>query len=141
MINLYTIFHANLNFSLIDESEYPEVIKRCYRPLLWILERNKKLKIGFELSGNTLLRIAKFDYQFIAELKKLSPKALQERSAELGIPDKLKTQNEIIRAILKAHAEKQGLRIAEGILDLSRGAFEKLAPLSTGIIRIKLEAL
>lgn len=27
------------------------------------------------------------------------------------------------------------------VLDLSRGAFEKLAPLSTGIIRIKLEAL
>lgn len=59
----------------------------------------------------------------IAELKKLSMEALQERAAELDVSEKLKTQNEVIRAILKIHAKKQGLRIAEGILDLSRGGF------------------
>lgn len=68
MQNLYAIFHANLNFSLLDETEYKNVITRCYWPLMKILERNKNLKIGFELSGNTLLKIKELDFPFINKL-------------------------------------------------------------------------
>ncbi len=71
MVNLYAIFHANLNFSLIEESEYPKVIERCYWPLLGILARNKKLKIGLEFSGNTLLKLKSLDPSFIKKLKSL----------------------------------------------------------------------
>lgn len=69
--SLYAIFHANLNFSLIDEREYKRVINTCYWPLLEIVQRNKKAKIGFECSGNTLQKIDKLDRKLIKTLKRL----------------------------------------------------------------------
>jgi len=69
MAYLYSIFHLNLSFSLIDEEEVSDVINNCYWPLLKILEKNRKLKIAIELSGNTLIKLNDLDRQFIKKIK------------------------------------------------------------------------
>ena len=57
----------------------------------------------------------------IAELKGLSPKALQECASELGVTDTSLNPEELIRQMLKIHAEKLGLKLVEGILEINRG--------------------
>lgn len=74
MVDVYTIFHANLNFSLIDESEYLNVIENCYWPLLKILEKNGRLKFALELSGNTLSKVKQLDPKLIKALKRFIKK-------------------------------------------------------------------
>src|SRR3989344_2057661 len=71
MTNLYTIFHGNLQFSSIPKKAYRNVISNCYRPLIEMLEKNEKLKIGIEFSGLTLLELQKLDQSFINRIKKL----------------------------------------------------------------------
>ncbi len=57
----------------------------------------------------------------IAELKKLSPKAIQARALELGVADPSITPEELIHQMLKIHAEKLGLKLVEGVLEINRG--------------------
>src|SRR3989344_7694277 len=71
MTNVYIIFHFNLNFSLIDESEWGLVVSKCYWPLVDIARKNKKIKIGIELSGSTLEKLDKIDPGLIGEIKRL----------------------------------------------------------------------
>ena len=72
-IMLYTVFHLNLAYSSIEEAERPEVIKRCYWPLLR-LARKYRLPLGIEASGYTLEQIWAIDPAWIRELKKLTQK-------------------------------------------------------------------
>lgn len=74
MIQLYTIFHGNLQFSSIPKNKYKTVIDNCYWPLIRILDKNKKIKLGIEFSGLTLLEIQKLDKKFIDKIKKLIKK-------------------------------------------------------------------
>ncbi|WDN90077.1 hypothetical protein BuS5_03047 [Desulfosarcina sp. BuS5] len=39
MLQLYTIFHLNIAYSSIEEEQRPEVIRRCYRPLLRLAQK------------------------------------------------------------------------------------------------------
>ncbi len=71
---IYAIFHLNLNFSLVDSQEHPKIIKTCYWPLLKLLEKNNKIKIGIECSGNTLSTINQIDKEFINKLKQFIKK-------------------------------------------------------------------
>jgi len=71
MINIYTIFHGNLQFSSIPKNQYKTVIKNCYWPLVKILEENKNLKFGIELNGLTLLEIKRLDTRLIKIIKSL----------------------------------------------------------------------
>lgn len=71
MVDLYAIFHGNLQFSSISKSQYKEVIDNCYWPLIKILEKNKGLKLGIEFSGLTLLEINKIDKRLIDKIKQL----------------------------------------------------------------------
>ncbi len=52
-LRLYTVFHLNLAYSSIEESRRPEVIERCYRPLLE-LAHDMDLPFGIEASAYTL---------------------------------------------------------------------------------------
>lgn len=52
-MKLFAIFHLNLMFSSIPEEERPQVVKRCYWPLLNLIEEYD-LKLGIEASGITL---------------------------------------------------------------------------------------
>lgn len=67
---LYGIFHANLNFSYIPEDLFPQILRRCYWPLLKII-RERKIPLGLEFSGYTLETINRLDPSFTAEVRRL----------------------------------------------------------------------
>ncbi len=69
-LKLFSFFHLNLNYSAIEISDRPKVIKKCYWPLLNLLD-NLDLKFGIELTGNTLEMINDLDPLWIEEFKKL----------------------------------------------------------------------
>ena len=71
-LSLYSIFHLNLAYySSIEEELRPEVIRRCYWPLLE-LTRRLHIPCGIEASGYTLEAIAALDPGWIDELKDLT---------------------------------------------------------------------
>ena len=63
-LNLFALFHLNLAFSSIEESDRGTVIERCYWPLLALAETNGP--IGIELTGYTLEEIDARDAKWIA---------------------------------------------------------------------------
>ena len=60
MLQLYCIFHLNIAYSSIEEEQRPEIIRRCYWPLLH-LARKYDLPFGIEATGYTLEAIAVVD--------------------------------------------------------------------------------
>src|SRR3989338_2744734 len=77
-LNLYAIFHGNLQFSSIERSDFNRAIDECYWPLINIVEKIKGLKIGIEFSGETLLEINKLDTRLIHKIKELAKKEKME---------------------------------------------------------------
>ena len=69
-LSLYTIFHLNLAFSSIEEELRPEVVRRCYWPLLR-LTRDLELPFGIEITGYTLETVAAIDPAWVDELREL----------------------------------------------------------------------
>ena len=69
----YLFFHLNLAFSSIEEKSWPEVIKKCYHPLLDLSE-NSNIPIGVELSGWTLEQISRIDKSWVNRFKNLIKK-------------------------------------------------------------------
>jgi hypothetical protein len=70
MLNLYAIFHLNLSYSSVEEEARPEVLRRCYGPLLQ-LAQDLDLPLGLELTGQTLEAAAALDPSWVAQLKAL----------------------------------------------------------------------
>lgn len=66
----YAVFHLNLGFSSIPEDARPEVVRRCYRPLLDLVE-NGGLPLGIELTGWTLERLEEIDPEWVQRLRSL----------------------------------------------------------------------
>ncbi len=69
-LQLYAIFHLNLAFSSIEEAQRPEIIKRCYWPLLRLV-REFNFPVGIELTGYTLENINTLDPLWVVEFKSL----------------------------------------------------------------------
>jgi len=65
------LFHLNLNYSAIEVAERGEVVRRCYRPLLGLLDRLPWLTLAIEASGHTLERIERLDPDWLARLRAL----------------------------------------------------------------------
>ncbi len=76
-LHLFLFFHLNLAFSSIEEEVRPEVIRRCYWPLLRLV-RSQRLPTGIEISGYTLEVIASIDPLWVEELKNLCDEGLVE---------------------------------------------------------------
>lgn len=70
-LKLYAVFHLNLAYSSIEENLRPEVIRKCYWPLLHLAEEYA-LPIGIEASGYTLETIAALDPGWIMKLHELT---------------------------------------------------------------------
>jgi len=68
-LRVFAVFHLNLAFSSIEEARRPEVIARCYWPLLRLAERHPH--IGIEVSGYTLEEINRLDPLWIAHARRL----------------------------------------------------------------------
>ena len=73
MIKLYSLFHLNTSFSSIEKSDQKKLIKKCYWPLLRIIEKNN-FKIAIELSGKTLLDIYRIDKKWVKQFRTLLDK-------------------------------------------------------------------
>ena len=69
-LNVFALFHLNLAFSSIEEEQRPEVVARCYWPLLR-LPPAIRAPIAIEATGYTLESIAAVDPAWIAELRRL----------------------------------------------------------------------
>src|SRR6185436_2730715 len=70
VLRLFTVFHLNLAYSSIEESQRPEVLQRCYWPLLRLAERTGA-PLGIEVTGFTLETAAAIDPGWLEALKRL----------------------------------------------------------------------
>jgi len=68
-LHLFAVFHLNLAFSSIEESERATVIERCYWPLLALAATHGP--IGVEATGYTLEEIEARDPYWIARFREL----------------------------------------------------------------------
>jgi hypothetical protein len=68
-LRVFAFFHLNIAFSSIEEERRPEVIARCYWPVLRLAETCNH--IGVEVSGYTLEEIARHDPVWIARAREL----------------------------------------------------------------------
>lgn len=66
----YLIFHLNLAFSSIKTEARPEVVRKCYWPLLELAE-STGIPIGIELTGWTLQQIELLDPLWVERFRKL----------------------------------------------------------------------
>lgn len=76
-LQLFSFFHLNLAFSSIEEELRPEVIRRCYWPLLRLI-RDQRLPVGIEASGFTLEEIQRLAPDWVVELRALCQEGLVE---------------------------------------------------------------
>jgi hypothetical protein len=110
-LSLYTIFHLNLAFSSIEEEARPEVIRRCYWPLLRLI-RDQRLPLGIEASGYTLEEISRLAPEWVAELRDLCREGLAEfigsGYAQLIGP--------LVPAAVNRANQRIGLRVYEALL-------------------------
>jgi hypothetical protein len=67
---LVCLFHLNLAFSSLPEERRPEIVRRCYWPMLE-LARRTPFPIAFEAPGWTLEQIAAIDPDWIAAAREL----------------------------------------------------------------------
>ena len=68
-VSFYSFYHCNLMFSSIEVEKRPEVIEKCYWPLLKLAENGYKLSI--EASAITLEFVFEIDKSWIQKLKEL----------------------------------------------------------------------
>lgn len=69
-LNVLALFHLNLAFSSIEEEQRPEVVQRCYWPLLRLPDAIGA-PVAIEATGYTLETIRTIDPAWIAELRRL----------------------------------------------------------------------
>lgn len=70
VLRLVCLFHLNLAFSSLEEKDQAEVVRRCYRPALELVEQ-ADFPIALEATGWTLRRIAALDPGWIEDARAL----------------------------------------------------------------------
>jgi hypothetical protein len=68
MLQLFSVFHLNIAYSSIEEAQRPDVVRRCYWPLLRVAERTGA-PIGIEATGFTLETAAAIDPKWLEALR------------------------------------------------------------------------
>src|ERR1700686_1922425 len=76
-LRLFAFFHLNLAYSSIEEDQRPEVVQRCYWPLLRLV-RTLELPVGIEASAYTLKCIQRIDPRWTVKFASLCSKGLCE---------------------------------------------------------------
>jgi hypothetical protein len=69
-LSLYSVFHLNLLFSSIPESDRSRVIERCYWPLLRLIE-DSGASIAIEATAYTLEEIQRIDPSWVDKFREL----------------------------------------------------------------------
>ena len=112
-LELYSIFHLNLMYSSIEIEERTKIIEKCYWPLLKLAEANE-IPIGIELSGYTLEKIEKIDFEWIKKFKKL----LKAEKIELVGSGYAQIIGPLVPAKVNDWNQRLGLEIYENILGI-----------------------
>ena len=110
----YSIYHANLAFSAIEEAEIPIVIDKCYFPLLDLVE-TLHVKIGLELSGFTLEKIQQYRPQWIDRFKQLC----EANEMELVGSGYMQIIGPLVPYEVNIKNQKIGLEAYQNILDIT----------------------
>jgi len=63
------LFHLNLSYSSIEVARRRDVVRRCYAPMLGLLEGRPWLKLTVEAGAHTLERIAELDPAWLERLR------------------------------------------------------------------------
>ena len=135
-LNLFTVFHLNLMYSSIEEEERPEVLEKCYWPLLR-LARKHNLPFGIEATGYTLKAIANVDPEWIEELRALVTEGICEFVGS--------GYSQIIGPLVPGEVNRANLRIGNDVYEELLGLLPRIALVneqaySAGLIRHYLDA-
>lgn len=76
-LRLFTVFHANLDFSALPEADIPLVLERCYWPLLRGAAEGR-LPLGIEMTARTVERLVREDPEWVKTLRELVERGLVE---------------------------------------------------------------
>lgn len=133
---LYAIFHLNLAFSSIEEASHPDVIRRCYWPILKLAEQGG-VPLGLEITLHTLERIQTADPQWVDRFRVL----LQAGRCELIASG----DSQIIGPLVPAEVNRWNLRLGQQGYQALLGVTPTLAfineqAVSPGLLDIYLEA-
>jgi hypothetical protein len=136
MLQLFTIFHLNLAYSSIEEAQRPDVVQRCYWPLLRLAERTGA-PIGIEASGITLEAAAAIDPAWLEALRAL---VASGRCEFVG-----SGYAQIIGPLVPAAVNAANLRLGHQVYERLLGCRPRLAfvneqAYSAGLIRHYLDA-
>ena len=69
-LRLFSIFHLNLMYSSVEEELRPEIVEKCYWPLVH-LSKKHGIPLGIEISGYTLETVSNIDPEWIDEIRSL----------------------------------------------------------------------
>ncbi|MFQ5421612.1 MAG: glycoside hydrolase family 57, partial [Anaerolineae bacterium] len=112
-LRLYTIFHLNLAYSSIEEEQRPEIVRRCYWPLLELATR-LNVPIAVEASGYTLETINQIDSSWIAHLRE----AIQRGACEFIGSGYAQTIGPLVPAEVNAANLRLGNEVYERLLQV-----------------------
>lgn len=112
-LKLHSVFHLNLLFSSIPESERATVVERCYWPLLRLI-RTTEARIALEVTGYTLEDIARIDPAWIEEFKAL----IKEGKTELVGSGYSQVVGPLVPAEVTARNLAFGLDVYKSLLDV-----------------------
>lgn len=132
---LYTVFHLNLAFSSIKEAQHPDVVARCYWPLLHLAEQD--IPVGLEMTAYTLEAINAVDPAWVAQFKAL----LLAGKCELVASG----DSQIIGPLIPAEVNSANLRLGQDSYQQLLGVRPRLAyineqAVSAGLLDIYIDA-
>lgn len=136
LLQLHSVFHLNLLFSSIPESERPRVVERCYWPLLRLI-RDTDTKIALEATGYTLEEIARIDPAWIEEFKAL----LAEGKTELVGSGYAQVVGPLVPSEVTQHNLSLGLDVYQTLLGVRPlVAYVNEQTYSSGLVPLYKEA-
>jgi len=131
------LFHLNLNYSSIEVADRPELVSRCYGPLLGLCERLPWLVMAVEASAHTLEGIEELDPDWIQRLRRL----VREGRVEFVGSGDTQLIGPLVPASVNRWNQRLGVETYERLLDhRPRSALVNEMAWSQGIIDAYLDA-
>jgi hypothetical protein len=132
----YLIFHLNLAFSSIKTEARPEVISKCYWPLLELAEHTG-IPIGIELTGWTLQQITLLDQSWVDRFRQM----LENKQCELIGSGWTQIIGPLVPYEVNRWNQKLGLEAYQKILGITpKLALVNEMAFSTGMVDVYVEA-
>ncbi|OFZ97454.1 MAG: hypothetical protein A3H35_11920 [Betaproteobacteria bacterium RIFCSPLOWO2_02_FULL_62_17] len=132
----YLLFHLNLAFSSIPAEARPEVIRKCYWPLLRLAE-DTGIPIGIELTGWTLRQIATLDHSWVERFRQM----LAGRQCELIGSGWSQIIGPLVPYDVNRRNQKLGLETYREVLGVTpKVALVNEMAFSTGMVDVYVES-